>query len=93
MVVQTDARRLAELAHDVADGSLVLPIAKTFPLTAIEEETRLAERGGAEGKVVLIVAGAVSWPQRIVMAGLSAVGGYGGALTRGKSAHMHFVSS
>ena len=55
MVVQTDARRLAELAQDVADGSLVIPIAKTFPLTAIEEATRLAERGGADGKIVLTV--------------------------------------
>ena len=55
MVAQPDAKRLAELAQDVADGSLVVPIAKSFPLGEIEAATRLAERGGAEGKIPLIV--------------------------------------
>lgn len=55
MTAQPDAKRLAELAQDVADGCLVIPIAKTFPLAAIQEATSLAERGGADGKVVLIV--------------------------------------
>ena len=55
MTAQPDAKRLAELAQEVADGSLVIPIAKTFSLAAIEEATSLAERGGADGKVVLIV--------------------------------------
>ena len=55
MVAQPDAQRLAELARDVANGSLVIPIAGTFPLSAIQEATRLAERGGSDGKVVLVI--------------------------------------
>ena len=55
IMAQPDAKRLAELARDVASGLLILPIAKSFPLSDIQEATQLAEGGGAEGKVVLIV--------------------------------------
>jgi NADPH:quinone reductase-like Zn-dependent oxidoreductase len=49
-----DRVRLAELAKAVADGSLVIPIAKRMPLAQIREAQTLAERG-AGGKVVLLV--------------------------------------
>ena len=55
MVAKPDAQRLAELTQDVARGALVLPVARTFPLSEIQEATRLAEDGGAEGKVVLLI--------------------------------------
>ena len=55
MVAKPDAQRLAELTQDVARGALVLPVARTFPLSEIQEATRLAEGGGAEGKVVLLI--------------------------------------
>ncbi len=51
-----DASRLEELAFDVASGALHIPIAKTFPLEQIQEATRLAEKGGAGGKIVLTIA-------------------------------------
>jgi NADPH:quinone reductase-like Zn-dependent oxidoreductase len=55
MMAKPDASRLYELADEVARGMLTIPIAKTFPLAEIEEATRLAEGGGAGGKVVLLV--------------------------------------
>ena len=48
-----DASRLYELADEVARGALKIPIARTFPLEQIQEATKLAENGGAGGKVVL----------------------------------------
>jgi NADPH:quinone reductase-like Zn-dependent oxidoreductase len=51
-VVHPDPRRLAELARAVADGSLVIPIAKRVPFAQIREAHSVAEKG-AEGKVVL----------------------------------------
>jgi NADPH:quinone reductase-like Zn-dependent oxidoreductase len=53
-VVHPDGRRLAELARAVAEGKLVIPIAKKFPLAEIREAQALAERGPG-GKVVLLV--------------------------------------
>ena len=50
-----DASRLSELAFDVATGALHIPTAKVFPLEQIQEATRLAEQGGAGGKVVLTI--------------------------------------
>jgi NADPH:quinone reductase-like Zn-dependent oxidoreductase len=48
------APRLAELARLVADGSVEVPIAKTFPLDQVREAyTQLAERH-THGKIVLI---------------------------------------
>jgi NADPH:quinone reductase-like Zn-dependent oxidoreductase len=51
-LARPDAGRLAELAAAVADGQLVIPIARRFPLTEAAEAQRLAEQGGV-GKVLL----------------------------------------
>ena len=53
-MVHCDGRRLTGLACAVAEGKLVIPIAKKFPLAEIREAQTLAERG-AGGKVVLLV--------------------------------------
>ncbi len=55
LMASPDASRLEELAFDVANGALHIPIAKTFPLDQIQEATRTAEKGGAGGKIVLII--------------------------------------
>ncbi len=52
---QPDASRLEELAFDVANGALHIPIAKTFPLEQVQEATRVAEKGGSGGKIVLTI--------------------------------------
>jgi NADPH:quinone reductase-like Zn-dependent oxidoreductase len=52
--VHPDGRRLAGLARAVAEGKLVIPIARKFPLAEIREAQTLGERG-AGGKVVLVV--------------------------------------
>ncbi len=48
-----DASRLSQLALDVAQGALHIPTAKSFPLAEVQAATRLAESGGAGGKIVL----------------------------------------
>jgi NADPH:quinone reductase-like Zn-dependent oxidoreductase len=53
-MVHPNGRRLAELARAVAQGELVIPIAKKFPLAEIREAQTLAESGPG-GKVVLLV--------------------------------------
>jgi NADPH:quinone reductase-like Zn-dependent oxidoreductase len=50
-----DAKRLAELGTAVANGLLVIPIAKRFPLAEAAAAQALAERGGVNGKVLLVV--------------------------------------
>jgi NADPH:quinone reductase-like Zn-dependent oxidoreductase len=52
----SDPERLAALVRAVADGALVIPIAKRFPLAQIREAQQLAERG-AGGKVIVRVSG------------------------------------
>ena len=52
MVSHADSRRLAQLAAAVAEGKLVVPIARSFPLAQAREAHRFAERG-AGGKVLL----------------------------------------
>jgi NADPH:quinone reductase-like Zn-dependent oxidoreductase len=52
MHTRSDPKRLAELAQAVADGKLVIPIAKRFPLAQAGEAQKMAE-AGAGGKVVL----------------------------------------
>ncbi len=52
MLVHADAKRLAELGQAVAEGKLVIPIAKKLPLTEAREAQKLAEKGPG-GKVVL----------------------------------------
>ncbi len=54
LMAKPDASRLYQLADEVAKGLLVIPTAKVFPLSQIQEATRLAESGGAGGKVVLL---------------------------------------
>jgi NADPH:quinone reductase-like Zn-dependent oxidoreductase len=49
-----DSARLNELAKDVARGEFSIPIARTMKLKDIQEAHRLAEAGGAGGKIVLI---------------------------------------
>ena len=53
-MAQPDASRLYELADEAARGLLKIPIARTFPLSEVQEATRLAESGGAGGKIILI---------------------------------------
>ena len=53
-MAEPDAKRLGELAKDVADGRLVIPIGKTLPLKHIQEAQTLGESGKSGGKIVLI---------------------------------------
>jgi len=48
-----DSKRLGELARAVAEGKLVIPIAKKLPLAEAREAQLLAQKG-AGGKVVLL---------------------------------------
>jgi NADPH:quinone reductase-like Zn-dependent oxidoreductase len=50
--VRPDSKRLAELAEDVRDGDLVIPIGKQFKLSQIREAMTAAEKGES-GKVLL----------------------------------------
>jgi NADPH:quinone reductase-like Zn-dependent oxidoreductase len=52
MMTQPDARRMQQLAEDVAAKRLVLPVARVMRFEEIQEAHRLAEQGGA-GKIVL----------------------------------------
>jgi NADPH:quinone reductase-like Zn-dependent oxidoreductase len=53
-MVHPDRRRLAELARANAEGKLIIPIAKRFPLAEIREAQAVAQRG-AGGKVLLLI--------------------------------------
>ncbi|HZL20854.1 MAG TPA: NADP-dependent oxidoreductase [Polyangia bacterium] len=53
MMTHSDPKRLAELAQAVADGKLVIPIARRFPLDQAAEAQKVAEGHGG-GKVVLL---------------------------------------
>jgi NADPH:quinone reductase-like Zn-dependent oxidoreductase len=53
MMAHPDGKRLAALAQAVAERKLLVPIARTFPLARVREAQRLAEKGGAGGKVLL----------------------------------------
>jgi NADPH:quinone reductase-like Zn-dependent oxidoreductase len=55
MMAKPDSARLHALAEEVAQGKLLIPTAKVFPLSEIQDATRLAEAGGAGGKVVLVI--------------------------------------
>jgi len=52
IMAHADARRLAQLAGAVAEGKLVIPIARRFPLAEAGQGQKLAE-SGASGKVLL----------------------------------------
>jgi NADPH:quinone reductase-like Zn-dependent oxidoreductase len=49
-----DASRLYQLADDVARREFQIPIARTMPLSEIQEAHRIAEKGGAGGKIILV---------------------------------------
>ena len=44
-MAHADGKRLAQLASAIADGKLVIPIARRFPLAEAAEAQRFAERG------------------------------------------------
>lgn len=52
IAAHADPARLASMVHAVAEGTLVIPIARRFPLSEIREAHALAEKG-AGGKVLL----------------------------------------
>jgi NADPH:quinone reductase-like Zn-dependent oxidoreductase len=52
VVVHPDAERLRSMVRAVAEGALVIPIARRFPLAEIRGAHQMAEKG-AGGKVVL----------------------------------------
>jgi NADPH:quinone reductase-like Zn-dependent oxidoreductase len=51
---KADASKVRELADDVRDGKLVLPVAKRLPLREAAAAHSLMEAGGA-GKIVLVI--------------------------------------
>lgn len=53
-MAEPDAKRLGELAADVAEGAFSIPIVRSVPLSDVREAQALAEKGKAGGKVVLI---------------------------------------
>jgi NADPH:quinone reductase-like Zn-dependent oxidoreductase len=53
-MVQPNAARLARTAEAVRLGTLVIPIARSFPLSQTAAAQQLAETGHVEGKVVLV---------------------------------------
>jgi NADPH:quinone reductase-like Zn-dependent oxidoreductase len=50
---QPDSRRLSELAQAAAEGRLVVPVQRTFPLEKAPDAFALARQGGV-GKVLLL---------------------------------------
>lgn len=54
MMAVPDASRLYELADDFARKEFEIPIARKMPLAQAAEAHRLAESGGAGGKIILI---------------------------------------
>jgi NADPH:quinone reductase-like Zn-dependent oxidoreductase len=50
----TDAAVLAQLLDRVADGRIVLPIAKTYPLDKVQDAVRELEQRHTQGKIVLL---------------------------------------
>ncbi len=51
---QPDPDRLQQLARAVAQGKFSIPIARTFTLSEAGQAHKLAEGGGAKGKLVLV---------------------------------------
>lgn len=52
---QPDGKRLAELAQAIQAGEFSIPVARAFPLAEVAQAHKLAEKGSAGGKVVLLV--------------------------------------
>jgi NADPH:quinone reductase-like Zn-dependent oxidoreductase len=53
-MAQPDPSRLHQLAEDVARHEFTIPIARTMKLQEIQEAHRIFERGGLNGKIVLV---------------------------------------
>jgi NADPH:quinone reductase-like Zn-dependent oxidoreductase len=53
-MVQPDASRLHQLAEDIAREEFSIPIDRTMRLQEIQEAHRISEKGGLNGKIVLI---------------------------------------
>ena len=53
-MAQPDASRLYQLADDVARHEFSIPIDRTMKLQEIQEAHRISEKGGLNGKIVLI---------------------------------------
>jgi NADPH:quinone reductase-like Zn-dependent oxidoreductase len=51
---QPDPQRLHRLAEDVRDGKFSIPVSKTLKLSEAAEAHRLGEKGGIDGKIVLV---------------------------------------
>jgi NADPH:quinone reductase-like Zn-dependent oxidoreductase len=54
IMVQPDARRLYELAQDIADGEFTIPIAKVFRLEEARKAQDFAEYWHPNGKVLMV---------------------------------------
>ena len=52
---QSDGERLARIVAAVADGSMPMPVARTFPLAEAGAAQDLVEHGGARGRVVIVI--------------------------------------
>ena len=47
-------KRGYQLADDVARGEFTIPIARTMPLSEIQQAQKLAESHGTNGKIILV---------------------------------------
>ena len=54
LMAPPDASRLHQLADDAAHHEFSIPIARTMKLQDIQEAHRISERGGVNGKIVLV---------------------------------------
>ena len=50
-----DASKVREFADDIRDGKFVLPISRRLPLRDAGEAQALVQKGGASGKVILVI--------------------------------------
>ncbi len=55
ILAHPDPGKVREFADDYRDGKFILPIARTFPLSEAAEAQAFAEKGGAGGKVLLLM--------------------------------------
>jgi len=53
-MAEPDAGRLRQLTEDIRDGKFSIPIDRKFKLSEAAEAHKLAENGGAAGKIVLL---------------------------------------
>ena len=55
IMAHPDPGTVRAFAEDVRDGTFILPIARSFPLNEAAEAQAFAEKGGAGGKVLLLM--------------------------------------